>query len=92
MNGLMKSDVILVNTARGCLVDEAVLYHALSDGRIGCACLDVFESEPYQGPLCELANVIVTPHIGSYAREARQQMEQVAAENLLNELMQAGVL
>ena len=50
------------------------------------AALDVFEEEPYKGPLAELDNVILTPHIGSYAKEARIKMKIDAVENLLDGL------
>ncbi len=84
--------VVIVNTARGNLIDEEALYQGLMDGRIGYACLDVFDKEPYDGPLCKLDNVILTPHIGSYAREARQQMESVAVAHLLDGLRAAAVI
>ena len=74
---------IIVNTARGGLVDEQALYDALKAGRVGFACLDVFEEEPYSGPLTELENVIMTCHVGSYALEARIRMELNAAENMI---------
>jgi D-3-phosphoglycerate dehydrogenase len=75
--------VILVNTARGGMVDEQALFQRLSSGAIGFACLDVFEKEPYDGPLKDLENVLLTPHIGSYAREARAAMEEMAVDHLL---------
>lgn len=89
---LLRPGAILVNTARGGLIDEEALEAALASGRVGAACLDVFEHEPYKGPLARLDNVILTPHIGSYAREARIRMEQAAVENLLRALTQAGRL
>jgi D-3-phosphoglycerate dehydrogenase len=92
LNALGNRGVILINTARGELVDEASLYDCLMDGGIGCACLDVFCQEPYQGPLCSLDNVILTPHVGSYALEARKLMEETAVTNLLEGLQAAGVL
>lgn len=81
-----KPEAMLINTARGGLVDETALYHALKNGKIHAAGLDVFEQEPYNGPLCQLDNVILTPHIGSYAREARIEMEAMAVQNLMNGL------
>lgn len=87
-----KKGIILVNTARGGSVDETALYEALVDGRVGLACLDVFQNEPYRGPLCALDNVILTPHVGSYAREARQLMEETAVENLLRGLQKVGLI
>jgi D-3-phosphoglycerate dehydrogenase len=85
-------DVILINTARGELVDEAALCEALSAGRLAHACLDVFQQEPYGGPLCALDNVTLTAHVGSYAWESRQQMEDAAVANLLTGLREVGVL
>jgi len=85
-------EIILVNTARGGLIDEAALQECLTEGRISFACLDVFEDEPYCGPLCSLDNVILSPHIGSYAKEARVLMERTAVENLLKGLHEVGVL
>lgn len=85
-------EVILVNTARGGLIDEAGLQECLTEGRINFACLDVFEDEPYCGPLCSLDNVILSPHIGSYAKEARVLMEHTAVDNLLKGLDEIGVL
>ena len=82
----MKSDAVLVNTARGGLVDEAALVQHLQKHPKAGAYLDCFEKEPYAGPLAALANVVVTAHIGSYAREARIRMETEAVENLLRAL------
>jgi len=84
--------VIIINTARGGLIEEGALDHLLSHGHIGYACLDVFEEEPYYGPLVRHKNVLMTPHVGSYAREARVQMERKAVENLFRGLREAGIL
>lgn len=83
---LVKPHVIIVNTARGGMIDETALAAALNEGRVGCACLDVFGAEPYKGPLVESPNTVLTAHIGSYAVEARERMERMAVENLLAEL------
>jgi D-3-phosphoglycerate dehydrogenase len=80
----MRPQAVLVNTARGELVDERALVEALRRGRLGGAALDVYAKEPYRGPLTRLPNVILTPHMGSYAREARVRMESDAVENLLD--------
>lgn len=77
---------VVVNTARGGLVDEEALYEALSDGRIAGAALDVYESEPYSGPLATLPNVMMTCHMGSYARQVRAAMESEALRNALDYL------
>jgi D-3-phosphoglycerate dehydrogenase len=83
---LMKRGAWLVNVARGGVVDEEALYNALKEGHLGGAALDVFDKEPYNGALCTLENVILTPHIGSYALEARVAMEKQAVENLIQGL------
>lgn len=83
---LMKKGAWLVNTSRGGVVDEKVLYEHLKNGYLAGAALDVFEEEPYAGPIKELNNVIVTPHIGSYAKEARVEMEIQTVENLFKGL------
>ena len=80
---LMKPDAILVNCARGGLVDEDALLSHLQAGKLAGAYLDTFEKEPYDGPLTAAENVLLTPHIGSYAAECRLRMETEAVENLL---------
>jgi len=83
---MMKKGTWLVNAARGGVVDEEALLNALKNGRLAGAALDVFEKEPYNGPLKKLENIILTPHIGSYAKEARVEMEMQAARNLIEGL------
>ncbi|MDR2488680.1 MAG: phosphoglycerate dehydrogenase [Desulfovibrio sp.] len=84
----MKEGAWLINAARGGLVDEDALAEALQDGRLSGAALDVFAREPYSGRLATLPLVLLTPHIGSYAREARIQMETDTIRNLLDALDQ----
>jgi D-3-phosphoglycerate dehydrogenase / 2-oxoglutarate reductase len=80
----MRQEAILVNTARGALVDEEALVVALHEGRIAIAALDVFDDEPYAGPLREMADrTILTSHIASGAREARARMEAESVANLV---------
>ena len=67
-------------------MDESILYECLESGHLSGAAIDVFNEEPYVGPLKDLENVILTPHIGSYAMEARVVMEKQAVENLLKGL------
>ncbi|MGB9589293.1 MAG: 2-hydroxyacid dehydrogenase, partial [Candidatus Hydrothermia bacterium] len=81
---LMKPTAILVNTARGPILDESALASALREGRLAGAGLDVYEKEPQVHPdlLC-LENVVLLPHIGSATCEARQAMSRVIAENII---------
>tara|TARA_B100000315_G_scaffold259588_1_gene316203 strand:- start:1303 stop:2211 length:909 start_codon:yes stop_codon:yes gene_type:complete len=83
---LMKKGVYLLNIARGNLIDETSLIHALKDGHVAGACLDSFAEEPYNGSLCDYEQVILTPHIGSYTYECRRLMEMESVENLLKGL------
>jgi len=82
---LMKKNCILVNTARGPIVDNVALYASLKKKRIRGAALDVTEPEPLppNHPLLALDNVLVTPHIASASWTTRNKMAQVAADNLL---------
>jgi D-3-phosphoglycerate dehydrogenase len=82
----MKKGAFILNLSRGDVINEAALFGALSSGKIAGAALDVFSKEPYDGPLKKLDSVILTPHIGSYAREARIEMETQAVANLLKAL------
>ena len=86
----MKPEAIVINAARGGLIDENALADALTSGKVSAAALDVFEQEPYQGTLLALNNITVTSHVGSLARESRQRMEIEAAENLLQGLINTG--
>jgi glyoxylate reductase len=84
----MKPDAIIVNTARGPIINEAILAKALKEGWIEGAGLDVFEREPIVHPdLIQLPNVVLTPHIGSATREARIQMARMAALNVIEVLI-----
>lgn len=82
----MKPGAYLVNASRGGLVDEEALCTALKSGRLAGAALDVFEQEPYAGPLCDFDAVVLTPHVGSAAVEVRRRMETEAAANLVEAL------
>jgi glyoxylate reductase len=85
--GLMKESAVLVNSARGPIVDEKALAKALKEGQIAAAGLDVYENEPAVEPeLLGLENVILAPHIASATRETRTKMATMAAENLLSVL------
>jgi lactate dehydrogenase-like 2-hydroxyacid dehydrogenase len=82
---LMKPTAILVNTARGGVVDQDALYDALVNGVIGGAALDVTTPEPLRGdhPLLKLPNVVIVPHIGSATVGTRGRMASMAADNLI---------
>ncbi|MEM3622355.1 MAG: glyoxylate reductase [Candidatus Bathyarchaeia archaeon] len=82
---LMKKTAYLINNSRGPVVDEKALYHALKEGRIAGAALDVFEQEPtpMDNPLLKLDNVVVAPHISSASYETRSRMAEMVAENLV---------
>jgi glyoxylate reductase len=84
----MKHTAILINTARGPVVDEAALVEAIKHGRIRGAALDVFEEEPSIHPeLINLKeNVVLTPHIGSASIETRLRMAKMAARNMVEGL------
>jgi D-3-phosphoglycerate dehydrogenase len=87
----LKKDAVVINTSRGSAIDEQSLYEALVAGNISGAGLDVFEQEPYIGKLKGLDQVVLTSHIGSYAREARRKMEASAVNNMLTCLKKLGV-
>lgn len=86
----MREGSFVINVARGEIIDEKALYDALQSNHLGGAALDVFPQEPYDGPLCDLDNVVLTPHVATLTRESRVQMETEAVENLLRffELME----
>ena len=80
----MKPTAILINTARGAVVDEDALVEALRSGTIGAAGLDVFEDEPDVHPgLIDLDNVVLAPHLGSATVEARTKMARMCSESIL---------
>jgi glyoxylate reductase len=81
----MKPTAILINTARGPVVDQKALYEALKNGEIFAAGIDVTETEPIppDDPLLTLSNIVIAPHIGSASFPTRTKMATMAADNLL---------
>lgn len=81
--GKMKDGIVIVNTARGPLIDEAALVDALKEGKVWSAGLDVFEEEPkiHQG-LLDAENVVLLPHMGTATYETQRDMELLVLDNL----------
>jgi glyoxylate reductase len=84
--GAMQPTAVLVNTARGPIVQTDALRRALVDGVIGAAALDVTDPEPLPAdhPLLEAPNLLVVPHIGSATHRTRERMADLAVQNLLD--------
>jgi glyoxylate reductase len=81
---LLKPTALIINTARGPIIDEAALVAALQAGKLGGAALDVYEQEPALAPgLAELTNVVLTPHTASATIETRSAMAELAAQNVI---------
>ena len=81
----MKKGVLIINTSRGKLVEEADLREGLDSGKIGGAAVDVVSTEPIQedNPLLGAKNILITPHIAWAPRESRQRLMDIAVENLI---------
>jgi D-3-phosphoglycerate dehydrogenase len=89
---LMKKGSFVINVSRGGLIDEIALLQALESDHIAGAALDCFEQEPYFGPLSKLKNVHMTAHMGTYARETRDQMEREASLLLVKALREMKIV
>jgi D-3-phosphoglycerate dehydrogenase len=88
--GLMKKGALLLNVARGGVVDESALAEALRDGRLGGAAVDVFEREPPVGsPLLDAPNTVLTPHLGASTAEAQARVSVEVAQRVLEALARA---
>jgi D-3-phosphoglycerate dehydrogenase len=79
----MKADALLINTARGGVVDEASLAKALNEGTLQGAALDVFENEPYDGPLLKMENCLLSCHMAAASPDSSRAMELGAAEEIV---------
>lgn len=82
----MKQDAIVINTARGGIVNEADLYDVMQSGHLSGAAIDVFEQEPYAGNLCEIERCLLTSHMGSMSIDCRTRMEIEATEEAVRYL------
>lgn len=80
---MMTSHTILINTARGGIINENNLYIALKNKQIAGAAVDVFEEEPYKGNLCQLDNCLLTCHMGASTIDSRRDMEIQAVEEVI---------
>ena len=89
---LMKKGSFVINISRGGLIDEIALLQALESEHIAGAALDCFEHEPYFGPLSKLESVQMTAHMGTYARETRDQMEREASLLLVKALREMKIV
>jgi D-3-phosphoglycerate dehydrogenase / 2-oxoglutarate reductase len=83
---MMKRGVIILNSARGSLIDENALINALDSKKVSSAWLDVFWNEPYTGKLTQYEQVLLTPHMSTYSKQCRKDMEMAAVNNLLRDL------
>ena len=79
----MKDGARIVNAARGALIDEEALVEALQSGKLAGAALDVFSTEPYEGPLLGLDDVVVTPHLAASTDEAQDRAGVIIAEQVV---------
>lgn len=82
----MRKGTILLNSARGELVDEGALIESLNAGTISAAWFDAFWKEPYKGELRRFDQVLMTPHVSTYTKQCRLEMEENAVRNLLRDL------
>ena len=83
----MKKGAIIVNTARGGLIDESAAYELLVSGHLGGMGLDAYEVEPPEAsPLFDLENVVLTPHTAAHTAEAMNAMAEMSVQNLIDVL------
>ena len=82
----MRNGVVILNSARGELINEDALIAGLDAGKIQGVWLDAFWKEPYTGKLTQYDNVLLTPHVGTYTEQCRESMEVAAVNNILRDL------
>ena len=80
---LMKKDSLIINTSRGGIINENDLFEVMKNGHIGGAAVDVFEKEPYDGPLVDIDRCLLTAHMGSMSDDCRTRMEIEATEDII---------
>ena len=83
---LMKKDAIIINTSRGGIINENDLYNIMKSGHLSGAAIDVYENEPYDGPLKEIERCLMTSHMGSMTTDCRSKMEIEATEEVIRSL------
>ena len=83
---MMKPDALLINTSRGGIIDEQDLFTVMQEGHLGGAAIDVFEEEPYTGPLGQIDRCMLTSHMGSMSIDCRSRMEIEATEEAVRYL------
>jgi D-3-phosphoglycerate dehydrogenase / 2-oxoglutarate reductase len=83
---LMKKDAIIINTSRGGIINENDLYNIMKSGHLSGAAIDVYENEPYDGPLKEIERCLMTSHMGSMTIDCRTKMEIEATEEVIRSL------
>jgi len=79
----MKKDAVVINTARGGIINESDLHDVMRSGHLKGAAIDVFEQEPYKGALCKIPNCVLTAHMGSMSIDCRTRMEIEATEEVV---------
>ena len=79
----MKSDTNIINTSCGGIINEQDLYNVMQSGYLSGAAIDVFEKEPYQGPLKKIEHCLLTSHMGSMSVDCRSRMEIEATEEVI---------
>ena len=88
---MMKPEAILINTARGGIINEVDLYNSLIEGHLGGIAIDTFEGEPYKGPLATIDRCLLTTHMGSMTETCREQMEIEATKETIRFLRGNGL-